>query len=163
VCRGIDANDEALREMVVGIGDRSRAGKGFSGICSFSRNEILRRDLPARPRLHRMAVAQDRIGWRRFMEGMICTQVVEIQHTYQRLCGTNRTRKSWATGLVINLMEITHGQWLYCNVVLHDSVLGALVTKRKEEIQQEIEKQQSLGPQDLQEEDQYLAEVNLED
>jgi hypothetical protein len=48
-------------------------------------------------------------------------------------------------------------------VVVHDSVLGALVTKRKEEIQQEIEKQQLLGPQDLQEEDQYLAEVNLED
>ena len=97
------------------------------------------------------------------MEGMICTQVVEIQHTYQRLCGTNRTCKSWATGLVIKLMEITHGQWLYCNVVLHDSVLGALVTKRKEEIQQEIEKQQLLGPQNLQEEYQYLAEVNLED
>ncbi len=79
MCRGIDANDEALREMVVGIGDRSRAGKGLSGICSFSMNKILRRDLPARPRLHRMAVAQDRIGWHRFMEGMICTQVVEIQ------------------------------------------------------------------------------------
>jgi hypothetical protein len=94
---------------------------------------------------------------------MICTQVVEIQHTYQRLCGTNHTLKSWATGLVIKLMEITHQQWLYCNVVVHDSVLGAIVTKRKEEIQQEIEKQQLLGPQDLQEEDQYLAEVNLGD
>ncbi len=45
----------------------------------------------------------------------------------------------------------------------YNSVLGILVTKRKEEIQSEIEKQQSLGPQDLQEEDQHLAEVNLED
>ncbi len=97
------------------------------------------------------------------MEGMICTQVVEIKHTYQRLCGTNRTLKSWATGLVIKLMEITHKQWLYCNVVVHNSMAGALVTRRKEEIQQEIEKQQSLDPQGLQEEDQYLAEVNLED
>jgi hypothetical protein len=97
------------------------------------------------------------------MEGMICTQVVEIQHTYKRLCGTNCTLKSWATGLVIELMEITHGQWLHCNVVVHDSVSGALATKRKEKIQQEIEKQQSLGPQDLQEEDQYLAEVNVEE
>ncbi len=48
-------------------------------------------------------------------------------------------------------------------MVVHDSVSGALVTKRKEKIQQEIEKQQLLGPQDLQEEDQYLTEVNLED
>jgi hypothetical protein len=83
-------------------------------------------------------VAQDRIVWRRFMEGMICTQVVSIKHTYQRLCGTNCTLKSWAIGLVIKLMEITHGQWLYHNEVVHDSVLGTLVTKKKEEIQQEI-------------------------
>jgi hypothetical protein len=45
------------------------------------------------PQLHRMAAAQDRIGWCRFMAGMICTQVVEIQYTYQRLCGTNFTLK----------------------------------------------------------------------
>jgi hypothetical protein len=75
------------------------------------------------------------------MEEMICSQVVEIQHTYQRLCGTNHTLKSWETGLVIKLMEITHGQWLYRNVVEHDYVSGAIITKRKEEIQQEIEKQ----------------------
>ncbi len=56
---------------------------------------------------------------------------------------------------MIKLIEIMHGQWY--------SMLGTLVTKRKEEIQQEIKKQQSLGPQDLQKEDQYLAEVNLED
>ncbi len=80
-------------------------------------------------------MAQDRIEWRRFMEGMMCTQVVEIQHTYQRLCRENCTLKSWATGLVIKLMEITPGQWLHCNVVVHDSMSGALVTKREEEIQ----------------------------
>jgi hypothetical protein len=61
------------------------------------------------PQLHQMAMAQDRIGWCRFTEGMICTQVVEIQHTHQRLCRTNCTLKSWATGLVIKLMEIMHG------------------------------------------------------
>jgi hypothetical protein len=74
------------------------------------------------------------------MERMICTQVVEIQHTYQRLCRTNCTLKSWAISLVIKSMEIMHGQWLYRNVVVHDSTLGALVTRRKDEIQQEIKK-----------------------
>ena len=38
-----------------------------------------------------------------------------------------------------------------------------LLFGRKEEIQREIENQQALGAQDLQEEDQYLLEVNLED
>ncbi len=48
-CRGLDANNWALREMVVGIRDRSRAGKWFSKSCLFTRNEILRRDLLAHP------------------------------------------------------------------------------------------------------------------
>ncbi len=115
------------------------------------------------PRFRWMVVAHDRMGWCWFMEGMICTQVVEVQHSYQMLCGMNRTLKSWATGLVIKLMEITHGQWLYCNVLVHDSMSGSLVTMRKEEIQHEIEKQQLLGQQDLQEKDICLVEVNLED
>jgi hypothetical protein len=87
------------------------------------------------PQLRWMAAAQDRIGWHWFMEGMICTQLVEVQHSYQTLCGTNCTLKSWATGLVIKLMEITHGQWLYRNVVMHDSVSGSLATRKREEIQ----------------------------
>ncbi len=66
------------------------------------------------PQLHWMAVAQDRLGWCQFMEGMICNQAVEIQYTYQRLCQTYCTLKSWATGLVIKLMETVHRQWLYC-------------------------------------------------
>ena len=40
---------------------------------------------------------------------------------------------------------------------------GTLVTRRKEEIQREIETQQAEGLQDLQEEDQYLLEINLDD
>ena len=39
---------------------------------------------------------------------------------------------------------------------------GTLATARKEDIQRAIEEQQSLGIQDLQEEDHYLLEVNLE-
>ncbi len=97
------------------------------------------------------------------MEAMICTQVVEVQYTYQMLSGTNWILRSWAMGLMIKLMKVTHRQWLYCNVVVHDSMVGALVTKRKEKIEREIENQQTFGPQDMQEEDQFLAKVNLED
>ena len=59
----------------------------------------------------------------------------------------------WMTGLIIKLPEITHGQWLYCNVMVHDSPTGTLITKRKEEIQLEIERQKELGSEGLLEED----------
>ncbi len=46
---------------------------------------------------------------------------------------------------------------------MHDRVSGDAATRRKEEIQMEIEKQQELGEDGLLGEDQYLMEVNLED
>lgn len=114
------------------------------------------------PRFRQLAHAQDKIGWRRFMEGMITMQVVEAQYHAQIITGSRRSIKSWASGLVIKLLECMHGQWLYRNVVVHDAMSGALATARKEDIQRAIEEQQLLGIQDLQEEDHYLLEVNLE-
>ena len=114
------------------------------------------------PRFRQLAQAQDKIGWRRFMEGMISTHVVEAQFHTQTITGSRRSIKSWASGLVIKLLECTHGQWLYRNVVVHDAMSGTLATARKEELQRAIEEQQSIEIQDLQEEDHYLLEVNLE-
>lgn len=62
------------------------------------------------PRFHRMAQSQDKIGWRRFMEGMISTHLVELQYHAHTVAGSCRSIKAWATGLVIKLLEITHGQ-----------------------------------------------------
>ena len=47
--------------------------------------------------------------------------------------------------------------------MVHDSVAGTLANADKERIQLEIDKQREMGDDGLLEEDQYLAEVNLED
>ena len=72
------------------------------------------------------------------MEGMICTKLVEQQYIHLKLIGSNKTIKAWATGVVIKLLEITHGQWLYRNVVVHDATSGSMANKKKEDIQREI-------------------------
>jgi hypothetical protein len=69
----------------------------------------------------------------------------------------------WSTGVIIKLLEVTHGQWLYRCTQVHDSATGTLRTTRKEELQQEIELQQDMGTAGLLDEDQFLAKVNLED
>ena len=69
----------------------------------------------------------------------------------------------WMIGLTIKLLKITHRQWLYCNVMVHGSTTGTLITNRKEEIQLEIESQQELGSEGLLEEDKFLAEVRPEE
>ena len=65
--------------------------------------------------------------------------------------------------MIIKLLEIKHGQWLYRNVMVCDSTTGTLIKNRKEEIQLEIESQQELGSEILLEEDNVLPEVWLED
>jgi hypothetical protein len=106
---------------------------------------------------------QDAIGWRRFMEGMICTQMGQIQSWYHVREGMHMNPKRWAKGVVLKLLEATHRQWIYRNVQIHDSVAGTQVTLRKEEIQQEIEEQMELGKVGLLKEDHWMVEVNLGD
>ena len=96
------------------------------------------------------------------MEGMISREILSVQNDYYAVLGMQWRLEKWATGLVIKLLEITHGQWLYRNVVVHDAKAGRLATIRKEQILSQIEEQQALGGEDLLEEDQYLMEVNLE-
>ena len=85
-----------------------------------------------------LGCSQDKIGWRRFLEGMV-------------------------SGLITRLLEITHGQWLHRSFVIHDPLSGIIATRKKEELILEIECQWELGDAGLLEEDKYLAEVNLGD
>jgi hypothetical protein len=70
--------------------------------------------------------------------------------------------EKWLSGLITRLLEITHGQWINRNFIVHDPVLGIITTAKKEELPWEIERQRKLGDAGLLEEDKYLAEVNLE-
>ena len=118
-------------------------------------------DLP--PEFDKVAESQDAIGWQRTLEGMISKEFSRLQQHYWAEAGIQASIDTWASGLVTRLLEITHGQWIYRNFLVHDRVSGTLATARKEELQQEIEKQQELGADGLLAEDKYLAEVNLED
>jgi hypothetical protein len=97
------------------------------------------------------------------MEGMVCKGMRNIQETYTQVEGSNITSIQWTQGLIIKLLEATHSQWLYRCMQIHDRVSGTWATACKEEIQLAIEAQQEMGTENLLEEDQYLAEVNLKD
>ena len=115
------------------------------------------------PGFREMGRSQDKIGWQRFMEGMISKEMIPIQADHVEMGACKLTLEAWSQGLVIKLLEATHGQWLYRNVHVHDDIAGVAANARKEEIQQFIEDQLELGEEGLDEKDHYLLEVNLED
>jgi hypothetical protein len=106
--------------------------------------------------------SQDKIGWRRFLEGMILKEITGIQQKYYALNGMQMSLEKWSSGLITRLLEITHGQWIYQKFIVHDPVSGIIATAKKEELLWEIERQRKQGDAGLLEEDKYLAEVNLE-
>ena len=97
------------------------------------------------------------------MEGMISQRIREIQTVFAVTDGSRIMPDQWALGVLIKLLEATHGQWLYRCIQVHDRMQGTRVTQRKEDLQREIEVQQDQVFGGLLEEDQFLGEANLED
>jgi hypothetical protein len=110
-----------------------------------------------------MGLSQDKIGWRQFLEGMISKEITAVQQQYYALNGSCVCLETWASSLIARLLGIMHGQWLYRNYIMDDSVSGIITTAKKEDLLLEIEHQRKLGDMGLLEEDKYLAYVNLEE
>lgn len=83
----------------------------------------------------KMARSQDCIGWRRFMEGMISKEILNVHYSTSFDSEEDMPAPmAWSKGLVVKLLEVPHGQWLYRNIHVHDAVSGALATAKKEEL-----------------------------
>ena len=68
----------------------------------------------------------------------------------------------WLSEVVIRLLEITHGQWIYRNLILHDKTSGMLVTRDKETLMEEIVQHIESGGDGLTEAARWMAEVNID-
>ena len=143
--------DAGLRRVLV------EYARGRGGMTMFE----LTRSLG--PRFYRLAASQDKIGWRRFMEGMISKEIVPLYAQHYNIRGGKLRPEAWGKALVVKLLEITHGQWLYRNIQVHDTATGIYSTQRKEKLQQLIEDQIELGGEGLDDDDLFLLEINLED
>ncbi len=110
-----------------------------------------------------MAEDQGTIGWRRFMEGVLSWRLVGLQANHYALTGEGLQPLHWASQLVIRLLEVTHGQWIYRNNQVHDEAQGTLRTQKKEQLQRDIEEQMELGFEGFLEMDRPLANIPLEE
>jgi hypothetical protein len=97
------------------------------------------------------------------MVGMISAKHLCIQDSYLWVRGSVWSSERWATGLITQLLQVTHKQWNYRCVLVHDYTSSTLVNQHKAELLEEITKQLSMGAESLMEDDKYLLEGNLLD
>ncbi len=100
-------------------------------------------------------------GWDHFMMGMVSKQIAEIQSAHLLHSNSPRLASSWILGLITQLLQVTHAQWIYRCVLVHDRNTGTLISAHKEDLLKEIEHQLVLGPNGLTEEDKVLLKCNL--
>jgi hypothetical protein len=111
-------------------------------------------DLP--PVMQNLARSQNIIGWDLYMMGMVSKQMAAIQSIYLLQHQSARLVSKWLSGLSTQLLQVTHCQWIYRCVLVHDRSTGTLVLAHKEELMKEIEHQLELGEEGLAEDDKFL-------
>ena len=87
-----------LRQVII-LYARSRGTRPVLEICLGMHSAMLD-----------FARAQDCIGWRRFMEGMVSSQAMKIQHNFLWCYGWKGGAGKWSHMLITKLMECTQGQ-----------------------------------------------------
>jgi hypothetical protein len=113
------------------------------------------------PQFKALAHSQDLIGWRDFTEGYISTQFYKIQTFHLAMSSSFLNGKDWTKQFISKLLQITHSQWIYCNVLLHDRRQGYLHMKSAEEIMREIESLSSLASEDVPKASRFLLEITF--
>jgi hypothetical protein len=109
------------------------------------------------------ASAQDIIGWNNFVMGMVSHKLLPIQSAHFHTAGKSYRASGWIAGLITQLLQVTHTQWIYRCMLVHDRTTGVLISAHKVDLLKEIEHQLSLGPDDLAKEDRFLLECNFDD
>ncbi len=90
-------------------------------------------------------------------------KLFSIQESHLRLCAPHRSLERWAIGLVTQLLQVTHAQWIYRCLLVHDRTSGTIINLHKTKLLKEIANQLSMGAENLMEDDKYLLECNLLD
>jgi hypothetical protein len=113
------------------------------------------------PIIQEFALSQDIIRWDNFVMGMVSMKLLPIQSTYLLECSSSYRAECWILGVITQLLQTTHSQWIYQCVLVHDRNTGTLISAHKEDLLREIKHQLTLGSEGLATEDRFLLECNF--
>jgi hypothetical protein len=108
-----------------------------------------------------LAISQDKIERKNFMEGCIFAHFFFIKHYHLALLGSYLNSSNWTKSLISKLLHITHLQWIYQNFTLHNKLCGYLHKKKAEDICLTIEELTDTPPEEVPKESKFLLEMNF--
>jgi hypothetical protein len=109
------------------------------------------------------AASQDIIGLDGFVTGIVSSKLLPIQSAVSHSSRSSPSPEQWIAGLITHLLQVTHTQWIYRCVLVHDRPAGTLILVHKEDLLKEVKNQLAIGPEGLDEQDRFLLECNFDE
>jgi len=136
---------------------KARGRERFENLVHYRRNLIMSSQMKM------VAVGQDRIGWHHFLEGKITGHFRGMQQLYLKSRPSRINADDWVKQFIYKLVKITHAQWIFWNLTLHDRQYGHLAMLRRETLAEEMERLHALAPEEVPEESRFLLDFDPED
>jgi hypothetical protein len=114
------------------------------------------------PKLNAHAESQDHISWKNFTKGHISTQFYEIQTFHLAMSSSYLNGSDWTKQFITKILQITHSQWIYQNILLHNKHQGYLHNKKSEELMKEMESLADLAPEEYQSQAGFFSKSTLQ-
>ena len=115
------------------------------------------------PEMRRTAEAQDRIGWRNFMEGRISIEFRNMQQLHLLSSESLLTTASWSRLFISKILHITHSQWILRNFMLHNTLHGYLSMNNRMDILRHVESLLETREDEIPEDRKFLLELDISD
>jgi hypothetical protein len=113
------------------------------------------------PQFKALANSQDLIGWRDFTEGHISTHFYVIQTFHLTISSIYLNGEDWTKQFMSKILQITHSQWIFQNISLHDRTHGYLHNKKANKIMQQLNVLSDLATEDVPKASQFLLKINF--
>ena len=114
------------------------------------------------PSMRNIAVSQDIIGWRNFMEGRISELFYPTQQAHLATSSSYINGGDWMKTFISKILHITHSQWIYRNISLHDRRLGQIALTNRLEVLHDIETLMDTPSHKIPEDRRFLLEFDLD-
>ena len=111
---------------------------------------------------HAAAMSQDLIGWREFMEGKVSKLILQVQMAHCAIAPCMMTGDVWMRQFINHLLHLTHSQWIFRNITLHDRVRGTLRLKERRDVLVQIEQLLDTEPEQVPQESRFLLEMDYD-
>jgi len=113
------------------------------------------------PEMRKVAASQDLIPWTSFMEGKLSKEIFLLQNRTLVNSPSRLDISAWAKKLVSQILQMSHAQWVFRNVSLHDERDGYLRDQKREQVLAEVDRLSTVDPASLPESQRYLLEIDF--